>query len=119
MPEPLNTSDLANTFDLTSLIKESTYYKKSEKQSSIGLILTNKPHSFQISCVVETSLSDFHRTILTAKTMTFQKLRPPVTNYRDYKHFNNKNCRKDLMTEISNSCLRFDDSGFNEVLDLH
>ena len=43
--------------------------------------------------------------------MAFQKLRPRVTNYRDHKHLDNENYRKDLQTEIFNSCLRFDDNG--------
>ena len=46
--------------------------------------------------------------------MTFKKLRPRVINHRDYKHFNNENYKKDLLTEMFNFCLRFDDSGFSE-----
>ena len=43
--------------------------------------------------------------------MAFQTLRPRVTNYRDHKHLDNESYRKDLQTEIANSCLGFDDSG--------
>ena len=39
----------------TSLLKE---------QTCIDSILTNKPHSFQNSYVIETGLSDFNRVIL-------------------------------------------------------
>ena len=35
-----------------------------------------------------------------------------------YKHFDNDNCRKDLLTKISNCGLRFDDSGSDEFFDL-
>ena len=52
---------------------------------------------------------------LAATTMTFKKLRPGVINHRDYKHFNNENYRKDLLVEMLNSCLRFDDGGCSEV----
>ena len=63
------------------------------------LILTNKRFSFQNSCVAETGLSEFHRMILTVTKMTFQKLKPGVINYRDYKHFNNESFRDNLLSE--------------------
>ena len=88
-------SDFCNTFDLISLTKEPTCYKNPEKPSCIDLILTNKSHKFQNSCVIETGLSDFHRLILTATKMAFQKLRSRVINDRDYKHFDNENYRKE------------------------
>ena len=69
-------SDFSNKFDLFSLIKEPTSYKHPEKLCCIDLILTNKSHNFQNSCVIETGLSNIHRMILTATKMTFQKLRP-------------------------------------------
>ena len=40
--------------DITSLIKETTCYKNPDQPSCTDLILTNKPLSFQYSCVVET-----------------------------------------------------------------
>ena len=67
-------SDFCNTFDLVSLIIEPTCYKNPTKSSCIDLFLTNKTLSFQNSCGIETSLSDFRRMILTATKMTFQNL---------------------------------------------
>ena len=67
-------SSFCDTFDLTSLIKEPTCYKKSNKPSCVDLILRNKLFSFQNSCVADTGLSDFHWMILTITKMTFQKL---------------------------------------------
>ena len=97
-------------FDLASLIKEPTCYKNPDNTSCIDLILTKKPFSFQNSCVAETGLSDFHRMILTVTKMTFRKLKPRVINYRDYKHFNNERFRDDLLPEIPNSYLEFDNN---------
>ena len=85
-------------------MKELTCYKNPKKPSYIDPILTNKLFSFQNSCVIETIRSDFHRMRLTATKMNFQKHRPRNVN----KNFNNENYRKDLLTVISNSCLRFD-----------
>ena len=111
-------SNFCDTFALTSLIKEPTCYKNPDNPSCIDLILTNKPLSFQNSSVAETGLSDFHRMILTVTKMTFQKLKPRVINYREYKHFNNDRYRNELLYEISNSCLNFDDTGFNDFFDI-
>ena len=109
-------SSFCDTFDLTSLIKEPTCYKNPDNPSCIDL--TNKPFSFQNSCVAETGLSDFHRMILTVTKMAFQKLKPRVINYRDYKHFNNERFRDDLLSEISNSYLEFDNNSFDEFFNM-
>ena len=107
-------SSFCDTFDLNSLVKKPTCYKNPDNLSYIDLILTNKPSNFQSSCVAETGLSGFHRMILTVTKMTFQKLKPRVINYRDYKHFNNERFRDDLLSEISNSYLEFDNNSFDE-----
>ena len=113
-PDSKEMSSFCDTFDLTSLIKEPTCYKNPDNLSYIDLILTNKPSSSQNSCIAETGLSDFHRMILTVTKMAFQKLKPTVINYRDYKHFNNERFRDDLLSELSNSCLEFDNNSFDE-----
>ena len=111
-------SSFCDTFDLNSLVKKPTCYKNPDNLSYIDLILTNKPSSFQSSCVAETGLSGFHRMILTVTKMTFQKLKPRVINYRDYKHFNNERFRDDLLSEISNSYLEFDNNSFDEFFNM-
>ena len=45
--EETSISGFCDTFGLKSLIKDATCYKNPEKPSSIGLILTNNPRSFQ------------------------------------------------------------------------
>ena len=52
-----------DTFGLKSLIKNAACYKNPENPSSIDLILTNNPRSFQNSCVIGKGLSDFHRMV--------------------------------------------------------
>ena len=56
--------------------------------------------------------------ILTVTKMTFRKLKPRVINYRDYKHFNNDKFRDDLLSEISNSYLEFDNNSFDEFFNM-
>ena len=57
--------DILDTFcksySFNSLIKQPSCFKNPENLNCIDLILTNKPHSFQTKCVIETELSDFHR----------------------------------------------------------
>ena len=67
-----------DTYDLKCLIKEPTCYKNPENPSCIDLILTNNPKYFQSWCVVETGLSDFHRTIVTVTKTTFKKFEPRI-----------------------------------------
>ena len=67
--------DFCESFNLSSLIRESTCYKNPENPSCIDLFLTNSPNSFQNSGVVETGLSDFHRMIVTVMKTSFQGYR--------------------------------------------
>ena len=96
-------SSFYDTFDLTIFIKQPRCYKNPDNPSCIDLILTDPS-------VFKTGLFDFHRMILIVTKMTFQKLKPRVMNYRDYKHFNNERFRDDLLSGISNSYLEFDNS---------
>ena len=45
-------SNFCDTFDLASPIEGPAYYKSPDKPACIDLILTNKSHSFQNSCVI-------------------------------------------------------------------
>ena len=54
-------------------IKDAICYKNTENPSSIDLILTNNPRSFQNSCVIETGLLDFHRMVVTVMETTFER----------------------------------------------
>ena len=58
-----------NSYSLSSLIKQPTCFKNPENPSCINLILTNKPRSFQSTCVIETGLSDFHRMSFFSQTI--------------------------------------------------
>ena len=70
--------------------KDAACYKNPENPSSIDLILTNNPRSFQNSSVIETGLSDFHRMVVNVIKTSFARLKRRVINYRDHKSFENK-----------------------------
>ena len=76
--------------NLTSLIDQPTCYKNSNKPRCIDLILTNRPNYFQQSDVFETGLSDFYMMVGTELKIGFQKLKPNIVIYRDYRHFDNE-----------------------------
>ena len=42
-----------------------TCYENNDRPSCIDFILTNCPHSFRYSCVIETGLPDFHKMAVT------------------------------------------------------
>ena len=100
---------LCERYSLSSLIKEPTCYKTPTYPSWVDLTLTNSPCSFQVSSIVETDLSNFHRMIVTVSKTTFQRLPPKIRNYRDYIDFDNgmfPAClsEEDLHKYIKQSC---------------
>ena len=56
-------SDLCDTFSLYDLLNE-IIFVKSQHGTSIDLILTNSPISFQNTSLIETGLSDYHKITL-------------------------------------------------------
>ena len=87
--------------NLVNLIDKPTCYKNFENPTSIDLILTNRPTYFQHTCVLDTNISDFHLLTVTEFKMNFQKMKPKIVTYRDYKKFDN-------------DCFRYDISKFND-----
>ena len=94
------TKAFCDNCNLTSLIKQPTCYKNPNNPTCIGLILSNTPRSFQISCVIETGRSDFHLMTLTVMKMSFRKLQPRLVNYRSNKKFTNEAFRECLQEKL-------------------
>ena len=61
-------------------------------------MLTNEPSYFQHSNVFETELSNFYLLTVTEFKLGFQKLKPQVITYRNYKNFNNDRFQADIKT---------------------
>ena len=78
--------------------------------------MTNKPRSFQYSCVIETGLSDFHKMTVTVIKTFFEKLQPRVVNHSDYKHFENDKLRTDLLPEFGKANIEENKNGLNNLL---
>ena len=101
----LQSKSHCNIYDincLKSLIKEPICFKNPEKPTCIGFIFTNRPNLFQYRSDFETGLSNFHLLTVTEFKMGFQKLKPKIIVYRDYKNFDNAKFRYDIVTATSN-----------------
>ena len=87
---------------LKSLINVPTCFKNPDQPTCIDLIRTNRPNIFQHSSAFETGFSDFHLVTVTEFKMRFQKLKPKIIAYHDYKNFDNTKFRYDIVTATSN-----------------
>lgn len=87
---------------LKRLFKVPTYFKNPDKLTCIDLILPNRLNLFQHNNAFETDLSDFHYLTETALKMGFEKLKPKIIAYRDYKNFDYGIIRSDIVTATYN-----------------
>ena len=78
----------------------------------IDLILTDVPRSFQITCVVETGLPDFHLITLIVMRKSFKKYQPKIITYRSYKNSSNEKDREMLINNLSKENFINNDDGF-------
>ena len=49
------------THNLKNLVKQPTCFKNADNPSCIDLILSNEPSYFQMTTVIKTGISDFHK----------------------------------------------------------
>ena len=84
-----------DVFGLSNLVTSKTCFTKNHS-SSIDVILTNRPRSFQKTSVFETGLSDYHCLVATTMKSTVPRLKPKQIKYRSYKNFVPENFLKDV-----------------------
>ena len=75
-----------DVFGLSNLVTSKTCFTKNHS-SSIDVILTNRPRSFQKTFVFETGLSDYHGLVATTMKPTVSRLKPKQIKYRSYRNF--------------------------------
>ena len=63
-----------DNYNLHSLIRHPTCYKNSYSPTSIDLLLTNSPRSFQSTCVLKTGQSYLHLMTLPVMRKKFQEV---------------------------------------------
>ena len=116
-PENTYIKSFCDKFDLTNLIKGPTCFKNPENPPCIDLIFTNRARCFQNSCAIETGLSDFHKMTFTVMKKSFQKYKPRIIKFWDYRHFQNHAFREDLLSELLNFNIEISDEGFTEFIE--
>ena len=107
-----------DSYEFENLIKDATCYKNPENPSCIDLILANNPNSFQNSGVIEAGLSDFHKMAVIVMKTTFEKLKPNIIHYRDYRKFSNDKFWENLISRLSTENIRVDCNGMEKFLQI-
>ena len=80
-------NSFCNLDNLKCLVQESTCYKDPERPSCIDLFLSNCANHLLQTDILESSLSDFHKLIITATRLKFENQPPQIVTYRNYKNY--------------------------------
>ena len=67
----------------------------------IDLFLTNRQKSFQNTSTFETGISDFHKLVVAVLKMYYNKQKPKIFQYRNYKTFNDESFKNELSRELT------------------
>ena len=95
-------NDFCNVYNLSNLVKEPTCFKNPDNPSCIDLFLTNRPKCFQSTMTMETGISDFHKMVITVLKLFYEKQKPKIIHYRNYKTFNANLFKEELNNELLN-----------------
>ena len=77
--------ECCDNFNLTNIVKRNTCFTENDK-STMDLLLTNKPMSFQVTNTTGTGLSDCHKLISSFMKSYISGLKPKTIFYRNYKN---------------------------------
>ena len=116
--------DFCDLYDLENLIKEPTCFKNAANPSSIDVLLTNSPNSFENSVAIETGLSDYHKMVVTV-LKSYNKKKDPVTiSYRAYKNMNSlvfRDTLKQRLEQFNKEAMKYEDfyEIFMKTLDIY
>ena len=82
--------EFCDNLNPTNIVTSNTCFTKNNK-STIDLLLTNDPMSFQETNSTETGLSDCHKLISSLMKSYISRLKPKTICYRKYKNLTKKN----------------------------
>ena len=94
-------NSFCNLYNLKCLVQEPTSYKNSKHPSCIDLFLPNCENHFLKTEILETDLSGFHKLIITATTLKFEKEPLQIVTYQSYKNYNKDPFEKDIQLKLS------------------
>ena len=87
--------NFCDTYSFQNLIKAKTCITKSS-ESSLDVILTNKPRLLFHNLSVETGISDVHTMVCTMMRSHITRLKPIKISYRNYKNYDEETFKRDL-----------------------
>ena len=85
-PNDATMKSFCQIYGCKNIVKDKTYFKNPINPTSIDLIITNRPKSFQ-SEVIETGLSEFHKMNLMVIKVFYNKQKRKIIQCRKYKYF--------------------------------
>ena len=83
------------------MVKEKTCFKSMNNPTCVDLFISNKEKCFKSALTIDTGLSDFHKMVLDVLKKKFERAKPKVINYRDYRHFDGNSLKCALRFEVS------------------
>ena len=63
-------------------------------------------------------MSEFYKMTVTIMNASFQRLKPRIINYNDYRHFQNNVLREELLSKLLNVNIRENKEIFSNFLDI-
>ena len=110
-------NEFFDIFNLSNLIKEKTCFFK-DHESSIDVILTNKPKIFFNSQSFELGVSDCHKIIVTCLRMHVARLKTKIVKYRSMKNFNKDRFLNDLKSDLQNFTCEDTNMAYDKLIDI-
>ena len=87
-----------------------------DHESSIDVILTNKPNKYKNSFAFELGISDCHKMIGTHLKTTISQLKTKLMTYRSFKNINMNNFNKDLSNCLNDLSFLTVDDAFKQLI---
>ena len=88
-------------YNIKYSVQEPTCYKNNERSSCIKLFLSNFANHFLRTEILETSLSNFHKLIITVTMLKFEKQPPQTVIQRNYKNYNKELFEKEIQIKLT------------------
>ena len=105
-----------DSFGFSNLVKEKTCFFK-EHESSIDVILTNRPNIFKNTFSYELGISDCHKMIGTYLKTTLPILKPKKMFYRSFKNLNINLLMADLKSSFNSISFDNTDNAFDQLIE--
>ena len=93
-------SEFLNAYNAKNIVKNKTCFKSIENPSSVDLIITDKPGSFQHTNVFEIGISNHHELVTAVMEAKFTKASSKYVHYHNYKNFNEQDFKLELRGKL-------------------